>query len=102
LNQIGARLERTPYDLIVVAAYSGVRGETEENLVLTQARAMVVRQHLVEHFKIDDQRIKTMGMGEDPATPDKQAARVVIIVYPPPLAPEEKPAQPKNPTISSR
>ena len=83
LNQIGVRLERTPYDLIVVAAYSGLRGETEENLVLTQARAMVVRQHLTEHFKIDDQRIKTIGMGEDPATPDKRAARVAIIVYPP-------------------
>ncbi|HET6961791.1 MAG TPA: MlaD family protein, partial [Terriglobia bacterium] len=83
LNEIGVRLERTPYDLIVVAGYSGLRGETEENLVLTQARAMVVRQHLTEHFKIDDQRIKTIGMGEDPATPDKRAARVAIIVYPP-------------------
>jgi len=102
LNQIGARLERTPYELIVVAAYSGVRGETEENLVLTQARAMVVRQHLAEHFKIDDQRIKTIGMGEDPATPDKQAARIAIVVYPPKPATEEKPTQPKNPTISSR
>jgi outer membrane protein OmpA-like peptidoglycan-associated protein len=102
LNQIGERLERTPYDLIVVAAYSGLRGETEENLVLTQARAMVVRQHLAEHFKIDDQRIKTIGMGEDPATSDKRAARVAIIVYPPQPAPQEKPPRVKNPAISSR
>lgn len=102
LNRIGALLERTAYDLIVVAAYSGLRGETEENLVLTQARALVVRQHLAEHFKIDDQRIKTIGMGEDPATPDKRAARVAIIVYPPQPAPAEKPAQTKSPTISSR
>ena len=95
-------LERTPYDLIVVAAYSGLRGETEENLVLTQARALVVRQHLTEHFKIDDQRIKTIGMGEDSATPDKRAARVAIIVYPTqPLSPPQE-KQPKNPTISSR
>jgi len=102
LNQIGVRLERTPYDLIVVAAYSGLRGETEENLVLTQARAMVVRQQLTEHFKIDDQRIKTVGMGEDPSTPDKRAARVAIIVYPSQPAPQENPTPPKNPTISSR
>ena len=98
LNQIGVRLERTPYDLIVVAAYSGLRGETEENLVLTQARAMVVRQHLAEHFKINDQRIKTIGMGEDSATTDKRAARVAIIVYPPPPAE----TQTKSGAISSR
>lgn len=102
LNQIGVRLERTPYDLIVVAAYSGVRGETEENLILTQARAMVVRQYFAEHFKIDDQRIKTIGMGEDPATPDKQAARVAIIVYPSRPAPTEATTQTKSPAISSR
>jgi outer membrane protein OmpA-like peptidoglycan-associated protein len=101
LNQIGVRLERIPYDLIVVAAYSGVRGETEENLILTQARAMVVRQYLAEHFKIDDQRIKTIGMGEDPATPDKQAARVAIIVYSRPV-PRDATTQTKSPAISSR
>jgi hypothetical protein len=101
LNQIGERLERTPYDLIVVAAYSGLRGETEENLVLTQARAMVVRQHLAEHFKINDQRIKTIGMGEDSATTDKRAARVAIIVYPPQPAQTERLTQTKSPVISS-
>ena len=90
-------LERTPYDLIVVAAYSGVRGESEENLVLTQARAMVVREHLAEHFKLDDQRIKTIGMGEDPATPDKRAARVTVMVYPPQTTQAEKRAADKAP-----
>jgi phospholipid/cholesterol/gamma-HCH transport system substrate-binding protein len=99
LNQIGVRLERIPYDLIVVAAYSGVRGETEENLILTQARAMVVRQYLAEHFKIDDQRIKTIGMGEDRATSDKQVARVAIIVY---SRPVDATTQTKSPAISSR
>jgi phospholipid/cholesterol/gamma-HCH transport system substrate-binding protein len=102
LNRIGAALERTPNDLIVVAAYSGLRGETEENLVLTQARAMVVRQHLADHFKIDDQRIKTIGMGEDPATADNRAARIEITVYPPQAARAEKPIQLKDPVVSSR
>lgn len=102
LNRLGTVLERTPYDLIVVAAYSGVRGETEDNLLLTQARAMVVRQHLAEHFKIDDQRMKTIGMGEDPSTPDKRAARVAIIVYPAQTMPAEKTTPTKNPAVSSR
>jgi phospholipid/cholesterol/gamma-HCH transport system substrate-binding protein len=102
LNRIGSALERTPNDLIVVAAYSGLRGETEENLVLTQARAMVVRQHLADHFKIDDQRIKTIGMGEDPAAADNRAARIEITAYPPQAALAEKATQLKNPVVSSR
>ncbi|MCI0625461.1 MAG: MlaD family protein [Acidobacteria bacterium] len=97
LNRIGALLERSAYELIVVAAYAGLRGETEENLVLTQARAMVVREHLAEHFKIDDRRIKTIGMGETPGAP-----RIEIIVYPPQPIPSEKQDSVKNPTISSR
>jgi outer membrane protein OmpA-like peptidoglycan-associated protein len=102
LNQLGIILERTPYDLIVVAAYSGVRGDTDDNLLLTQARAMVVRQHFADHFKIDDQRIKTIGMGEDPSTPDKRAARVAIIVYPGQGTPAAERVTPtKNPAVSS-
>jgi phospholipid/cholesterol/gamma-HCH transport system substrate-binding protein len=102
LNHIGTILERTPYDLVVVAAYSGVRGDTEDNLLLTQARAMVVRQHLADHFKVDDRRMKTIGMGEDPATPDKRAGRVAIIVYPALTMPGEKTTPAKNPEVSSR
>ena len=31
--------------------------------VLTQARAMVVRQSLADNFKLDDSRLKTKGWG---------------------------------------
>jgi phospholipid/cholesterol/gamma-HCH transport system substrate-binding protein len=80
LNRVGNFLEKTPYELVVVAASVGLKGETEGNLVLTQARAMVIREYLVEHFNIDDTRIKTLGRGEDEQTRD-DASGIEIIVY---------------------
>lgn len=81
LNPVGQYLERTPYRLAVVAAYTGLTGEQEKNLVLTQARAMVVRKYLAEKFRIDDTRVKTKGMGEDGETAAGEPNRVEIIVY---------------------
>ncbi|MCI0412906.1 MlaD family protein [bacterium] len=63
LNRAGEFLERAPFDLVVVTAYTG-EGEKEKSLELTRAQAMVVRQYLVEHFKVDDSRLKTKGMGD--------------------------------------
>jgi hypothetical protein len=64
----------------VVAAYTGVKGDSEKNRVLTQARAMVVRDQLIDNFKVNDTRIKTIGIGEDSETGER--GKVEIIVYP--------------------
>ena len=80
-NQVGAYLESNPYGLAVVVANTGATGEKEKNLKLSQARAMVVRQYLVQKFKVDDSRIKTLGAGEDGQAADK-GGRVAIVVYP--------------------
>lgn len=82
LNQVGEFLQQTPFDLAVVTAYTGLEGQKDENLALTQARAMVVRQYLAKTFRIDDTRIKTKGMGEDAQTDPSKASRVEILVYP--------------------
>jgi len=42
--------------LAVVAAYTDMKGDTDKDRVLTEARAMVVREYLVENFKFDDTR----------------------------------------------
>ncbi|MBI3950663.1 MAG: MCE family protein [Acidobacteria bacterium] len=81
LNQAGKFIEQTPMGLAVVAAYSDLTGEKDKNLMLTQARAMVVRKYLAEKFRIDDTRVKTKGMGEVAPTDGGQASRVEIIVY---------------------
>lgn len=54
-------------------------GKKEENLRLSQARAMVVRQYLAKKFKVDDARIRTMGVGDDQQTAG--AGSVTISIY---------------------
>ena len=81
LNQVGAYLESNPYGLAVVVAHTGVKGEKEDNLKLSQARAMVVRQYLAQKFKVDDARIRTMGSGENTQA-ESQEGDVAIVIYP--------------------
>lgn len=61
LNDAGEYLESTPFGLVVIAAYTDMKGDTEKIRKLTEARAMVVRDRLVQNFKVDDTRIKTIG-----------------------------------------
>jgi phospholipid/cholesterol/gamma-HCH transport system substrate-binding protein len=80
LNDAGKFLETTPFGLAVVAASTDMRGDTEEDRTLTQARAMVVRDCLVHNFKLDDTRIKTIGLGK--SSDATEPSKVEILVYP--------------------
>jgi outer membrane protein OmpA-like peptidoglycan-associated protein len=82
LNQVGAFLESNPYGLVVVAAQTGVKGTKETNQTLSQARAMVVRKYLAEKFRVDDARIKTLGLGEERQKEADDAGSLRILVYP--------------------
>ena len=81
LNKVGSFLESNSYSVAVVAAQTGSKGTKEENLKLSQARAMVVRQYLAKKFKVDDARLKTLGAGEDQKAAT-DSGRVTIVVYP--------------------
>jgi hypothetical protein len=60
-----------------------MEGDTQKDLVLTEARAMVVREYLVENFGFDDSQLKTLGMGKQPtASPDAGWGTVQILIYP--------------------
>ena len=48
----------------MIAASSGMRGDSEKEKALTEARSFVVRKYLVEHFKLADTRVKTLGRGK--------------------------------------
>jgi outer membrane protein OmpA-like peptidoglycan-associated protein len=65
----------------VVVARNGTKGDADEVLVLTQARAMTVRDYLVEHFRMDDTRLKTKGVGKDASVPDN-GDRVEVLISP--------------------
>jgi outer membrane protein OmpA-like peptidoglycan-associated protein len=83
LNKAGKFLEGNKFGLAVVTASTGTTGNADENRVLTQARAMVVRQYLAEKFKLDDTRLKTKGLGENGS--GGEADRIEILIYPPGL-----------------
>ena len=82
LNEAGKFLETNSFGLAVVAVYTDMKGDTEKNRLLTEARAMVVRDYLVQNFKLDDTRIKTMGQGKS-ADVNAPGGGVELLVYPP-------------------
>jgi phospholipid/cholesterol/gamma-HCH transport system substrate-binding protein len=81
LKQAGEFLQQNPFKFVAITACTDFRGEKNKNLEISRAQAMVVRNYLVQNFKIDDSRIKTKGMGEDDHSDPKKAGRVEVLVY---------------------
>jgi phospholipid/cholesterol/gamma-HCH transport system substrate-binding protein len=91
LRAAGQFLADTEFVVAVVVVSAGMTGDDQKDLVLTQARAMVVRDYLVNNFSFDDTQLKTLGRGKGKSdTPDSGWGNVEIIVYP---ADTEVPAQ---------
>ena len=81
LTEVGTYLETHPFGLVVIQAFTGHAGSREENLVLTQAQAVVVRTFLAEKFDLDDAKLKTKGMGEVDSTGPEKTHWIEISVY---------------------
>ncbi len=85
LTEAGKFLEAQKFGLAVVAASAGMKGDSEENRRLTEARSMVVRDYLVNNFRLDDTRIRTIGLGKT-ERPDSgnadSSGNVKILIYP--------------------
>jgi outer membrane protein OmpA-like peptidoglycan-associated protein len=83
LNAGGEFLRDNQFGFAVVVASSGMAGDTQKELVLTEARAMVVREYLVENFGFDDSQLKTLGTGKQTdAGSDAAWGTVRILIYP--------------------
>jgi phospholipid/cholesterol/gamma-HCH transport system substrate-binding protein len=80
LNEAGQFLERIPFGVAVVIASGGMKGDAEKVQTLSQARSMVVRDYLVANFRMEDTRLKKMGIGKTEAG---EAGTVEIVVYQP-------------------
>jgi phospholipid/cholesterol/gamma-HCH transport system substrate-binding protein len=80
LDDAGKYLENNKFELAVVVAAVGMKGETDKDKVLTEARASAVRDFLAQNFRLDDTRIKTIGLGKTDGTGD--TGRLEILVYP--------------------
>jgi phospholipid/cholesterol/gamma-HCH transport system substrate-binding protein len=79
MDTAGHFLENNRFGLAVVAASTGDKGDSDKSRLLSEARAMVVREYLVEHFRLDDTRVKTLAIGKTGRPGDK--AKVEIIGY---------------------
>ena len=83
LNAGGEFLANNQFGVAVIVASAGMEGDTQKELVLTEARAMVVREYLVENFGFDDSQLKTLGMGKQTnANADAGWGTVQIFIYP--------------------
>jgi len=82
LNAGGEYLANNQFGFAVVVASAGMEGDTQKDLVLTEARAMVVREYLVENFGFDDSQLKTLGTGKQTDTnSDAGWGAVQIFIY---------------------
>jgi ABC-type transporter Mla subunit MlaD len=100
LNAGGEFLANDEFGFAVIVASTGMEGDTQKDLVLTQARAMVVREYLVENYGFDDSQVKTLGMGKQPdAGKDGAWGTVQILIYP---AGTEIPPLKTPPAITSK
>jgi phospholipid/cholesterol/gamma-HCH transport system substrate-binding protein len=68
LRVAGQFLADNEFGIAVIVVSTSLAGDTEKDLVLTQARAMVVREYLVENFGFDDAEVKTLGIGKKNGT----------------------------------
>ncbi|MGA2005672.1 MAG: MlaD family protein [Terriglobales bacterium] len=83
LNAGGEFLANQQFGFAVIVVSVGMEGDTQKDVVLSEARAMVVREYLVENFGFDDSQLKTLGMGKQAdANSDVGWGRVQILVYP--------------------
>ena len=99
LKAAGDFLADNQFAVAVVMVSAGKEGDTQKDLVLTEARAMVVREYLVENFGFDDSQLKTFGAGKQTdAGSDPGWGTVKIIIYPDGT---EIPPPKKSPAASS-
>jgi phospholipid/cholesterol/gamma-HCH transport system substrate-binding protein len=79
-KEAGDYLQNNKFGMAVVAVSTGMKGETGKDRVLSEGRATAVRDYLAKNFRLDDTRIKTLGLGKTPDNGDNGKAE--ILVYP--------------------
>jgi outer membrane protein OmpA-like peptidoglycan-associated protein len=62
LRDVGDYLAQNQFGVAVIVASTGMEGDSKKDLVLNEARAMVIREYLVENFGFDDTLLKTLGL----------------------------------------
>jgi phospholipid/cholesterol/gamma-HCH transport system substrate-binding protein len=99
LDSAGEFLAQNQFGVAVVVASTGIEGDTQKDLVLTEARAMVVREYLAGNYRFNNDLLKTLGMGKEGAPNlDADWGSIQILIFP---AGTEIPAAKMAPASSS-
>src|SRR3984885_15091866 len=86
LKDAGDYLQANKFGLAVVVASTGMKGETGQDKVLSEGRATAIRDYLARNFRLDDTRIKTLGLGKTNDTDDNGKAEILVYSAPSPTA----------------
>ena len=83
LNSGGDFLAQNQFGFAVVAVSTGMEGDAQKEMALTEARAMVVRDYLVQNFGFDDSQLKTLGLGKQAGSnPVADWGSIQILIFP--------------------
>jgi phospholipid/cholesterol/gamma-HCH transport system substrate-binding protein len=83
LNAVGEFLANNKFGCAVIVTSAGMEGDTQKDLVLTEARAMVVREYVVTNFEFDDSQLGTLAMGKQKDTASGgDWGTVKVLIYP--------------------
>jgi len=80
LKEAGDYLQSNKFGLAAVVVSVGMKGETDKDRVLSEGRAAAIRDYLAKNFRLDDTRLKTIGLGKTNGAGDNGKAE--IVVYP--------------------
>jgi phospholipid/cholesterol/gamma-HCH transport system substrate-binding protein len=82
LKAVGDYLAQNEFGVAVIVASTGMEGDTQKDAVLTEARAMIVRDYLSENFGFDNSLLKTFGTGKQAvANVDAEWGSIQILIF---------------------
>jgi phospholipid/cholesterol/gamma-HCH transport system substrate-binding protein len=89
LKAAGEALSNEDFGVAVIEVSGGAVGNSDEMSKLSQARSMVLRDYLVQHYGFDDTKLKTVSLGKraDSGTKADSGSKddwgqVRILIYP--------------------
>ena len=92
LDAAGQFLQGQKFGLAVIVAAAGRTGDSDKQLVLSEARSFVVRKYLVDNFQLDDTRVKTLGLGKTADSSPDGSIEIRVYAAAPVTAPVKAPA----------
>jgi phospholipid/cholesterol/gamma-HCH transport system substrate-binding protein len=83
MDLCGEYLMHNPFGFAAVVSTTSMDGDTQKDIVLSEVRALLVRNYLIENFGFDDSTLRTLGMGKQTdSSEEKEWGTVRILVYP--------------------